>query len=173
MICVPCGWRKLLWPAVAVDRSLRSRKNTLTARALQSSPRMNQKARELQARTHRFFVRVIHYCEALPRNDATASIGRQLLDAAGSTDSNYRSACRGRSHAEFTAKIGVAAEEADECYGWLLALQQAGFGDPGETEKLIDEADQLTRIFTASQKTARDRKSASEAAKKGVRNARR
>jgi four helix bundle protein len=130
---------------------------------------MNQKARELQARTHNFFVRMIRYCEGLPKNDATASIRSQLLDAAGGADSNYRAACRGRSHAEFTAKVGVAAEEADECYGWLLALQSAGYGGRAETQYLIDEADQLTRIFTSSQKTARDRKSMNEAAKKRAR----
>jgi four helix bundle protein len=127
---------------------------------------MNEKARQLQARTHGFFVRVIRYCEGLPRNDATSSIKGQLLDAAGGTDSNYRAACRGRSHAEFVAKIGVAAEEADECYGWLTALRDAGFGDATETRELIDEADELTRIFTASQKTARERKSAAKSIKK-------
>jgi four helix bundle protein len=126
---------------------------------------MNEKARELQARTHRFFVRVIHYCESLPRNDATESIKPQLLDAAGSADSNYRAAWRGRSHAEFTAKIGVAAEEADECWGWLTALYDAHCGNANETRELIDEADQLTRIFTSSQKTAQERKSAVKLAK--------
>src|SRR5687767_4918133 len=115
---------------------------------------MNQKALDLQNRTHRFFVRIMRFCEALPHSDVTASIRAQLIDAAGSTDSNYRAACRGRSHAEFTAKIGVAAEEVDECYGWLTALRDIGYGDPKETEALIDEADQLTRIFTSSQKTA-------------------
>jgi four helix bundle protein len=127
---------------------------------------MNRKASELQARTHKFFVRVMRFCESLPHNDVTASIRSQLLDAAGSTDSNYRAACRGRSHAEFTAKVGVAAEEGDECYGWLTALRDIGYGDRDETEYLIDEADQLTRIFTASQKTAKQRKAAASSVKK-------
>jgi four helix bundle protein len=127
-----------------------------------ASSGVNEKARQLQARTHAFFVRVIRYCEGLPRNEATERIKSQLLDAAGSTDSNYRAACRGRSHAEFIAKVGVAAEEADECYGWLTALRDAGFGDPTETGKLIEESDELTRIFTASQITARQRRSAAK-----------
>jgi four helix bundle protein len=78
-----------------------------------------------------------------------------LLDSAGSTASNYRSACRGRSKREFVAKLGVAAEEADETKGWLEALLDANLGDPDETAKLIKEADELTAIFVASQKTAR------------------
>lgn len=108
----------------------------------------------------------MRFCEALPHNDVTASIRPQLLDAAGSTDSNYRAACRGRSHAEFTAKIGVAAEEVDECYGWLEALLDIGYGDREETTYLMDEADQLTRIFTASQKTAKERISAAASHKR-------
>jgi four helix bundle protein len=129
---------------------------------------VNEKARELQGRTHAFFVRVIRYCETLPKNEAAASIKCQLLDAAGSTDSNYRAACRARSHAEFIAKVGVVAEEADECFGWLAALRDVGYGDQQETKELIDEADQLTRIFTSSQKTARERKSAAKSVKKHV-----
>jgi four helix bundle protein len=78
-----------------------------------------------------------------------------LLDAAGSTDSNYRAACRARSRKEFIAKLGVAAEESDETEGWLQALFEASIGDATETAALIKEADELTAIFVASQKTAK------------------
>ncbi|CAN5836876.1 hypothetical protein BH18ACI5_BH18ACI5_08450 [soil metagenome] len=81
---------------------------------------MNEKADKLRDRTHRFFIRVIALCERLPRTAAAFAITKQLLDSAGSTDSNYRAACRARSLKEFIAKIGVAAEEADESLGWLL-----------------------------------------------------
>jgi four helix bundle protein len=50
----------------------------------------------------------------LPKNTATQKIMEQLIDSSGSTDSNYRAACRARSPDEFIAKIGVAVEEADE-----------------------------------------------------------
>jgi four helix bundle protein len=76
-------------------------------------------------------------------------------DSAGSTDSNYRGACRGRSRKEFIAKIGVAAEEADESQGWLQALLAAGIGNKLETLALIKEADELIAIFVASEKTAK------------------
>ena len=127
---------------------------------------MNPKALALQDRTQKFYLRVISFCERLPDNDVTFSIRPQLLDSAGSVDSNYRAACRGRTHAEFTAKVGVAAEEADESRGWLTALQEAGYGDRQVSLELIQEADELTRIFTASQKTASSRKAATAAARK-------
>jgi four helix bundle protein len=121
---------------------------------------MNAKALALQERTHRFFVRVTRFCESLPHNSTTFSIRAQLTDSAGSTDSNYRAACRARSSDEFIAKIGVAAEEADESKGWLTALLARSFGDRAETLALIKEADELTAIFTASHKTASTRRAA-------------
>jgi hypothetical protein len=37
-----------------------------------------------------------------------------LAKSATSLAFNYRASCRARSHKEFTAKIGLVAEEADE-----------------------------------------------------------
>jgi len=116
---------------------------------------MNPKAVALQKRTRAFHNRVITFVEQLPSHVAARRIIPQLLDSAGSTASNYRSACRGRSNREFIAKLGVAAEEADETKGWLQALLDAGLGDAAELAALVSEADELTAIFVASQKTAR------------------
>jgi four helix bundle protein len=116
---------------------------------------MNPKTVALRQRTQTFYIRVIHLCEALPRHLAAQRIAPQLLDSAGSTDSNYRAACRARSTKEFIAKIAVAAEEADESKGWLEALLAAGVPNEPETTALAQEADELTAIFVASEKTAR------------------
>ena len=66
--------------------------------------------------------------------------------------SNYRAARRGRSRAEFEAKLGTVAEEADECLDWLEYLRDAQIL---ADEALLDEASQLTKILTASLKTSR------------------
>ena len=115
---------------------------------------MNDKTRQLQARTHRFYLSVIKLVESLPSNIVTERVIPQLLDSAGSTDNNYRAACRGRTNREFIAKIGIVVEEADESKAWLEALAGAGIGDPQTLEELIQEADELVAIFTASQKTS-------------------
>jgi four helix bundle protein len=117
--------------------------------------RMNPKAEALVARTHEFLMRAIKFCDTLPQHTAAARFKGQLLDAAGGVESNYRAACRARSGREFVAKIGVAAEEADECTGWLKTLREASCGDRTEAAALEQEAIELTKIFTASQKTAR------------------
>jgi four helix bundle protein len=86
---------------------------------------MNQIALELQERTRKFASAVISFCEALPRAPAARHISEQLVASATSADSNYRATCRSRSPDEFIAKIGVAAEEADESKGWLELLVQS------------------------------------------------
>lgn len=119
---------------------------------------MNPKAVELQARTQRFATAVIKFCEGVPRNTATQKLTEQLIDSAGSTDSNYRATCRARSPDEFIAKIGVAAEEADESKGWLellVASNQVTFEDARD---LIQESNELIAIFVASRKTAQRHK---------------
>ena len=119
---------------------------------------MNPKAQELQGRTHKFATAVIRFCERLPNNIAAQKIAGQLLDSSGSTDSNYRATCRARSPDEFIAKIGVAAEEADESKGWLELLVSSNFASIEDARDLIQEADELTAIFVASRKTAQRRK---------------
>ena len=123
---------------------------------------MNPKALALQARTQRFAAAVIKFCEALPTDLATQKIVGQLLDSAGATDSNYRATCRARSTDEFIAKVGVAAEEADESKGWLELLVRTGKTTVEAAGDLIREADELTAIFVQSritaQKNQQDRK---------------
>ncbi|MEO6236153.1 MAG: four helix bundle protein [Vicinamibacterales bacterium] len=119
---------------------------------------MDPKAVELQARTRRFATAVIKFCQSLPKDIATQKIVSQLLDSAGSADSNYRATCRARSPEEFIAKIGVAAEEADESKGWLQLLVSANLARPEDARDLIRESDELTAIFVASRKTAQRHK---------------
>lgn len=69
---------------------------------------------ELQQRTKEFALRVIKLVGALPATTVGRAIGNQLMRSGTSVGANYRAACRGRSKAEFIAKLGVVIEEADE-----------------------------------------------------------
>ena len=134
---------------------------------------MNSKAIELQVRTQKFAKAVIEFCERLPKNVATQKIVSQLLDSAGSTDSNYRATCRARSPDEFIAKIGVAAEEADESKGWLQLLVASNLARIEDARHLIQESHELTAIFVASRKTAKRRKEEREMLQKQLRDSNR
>jgi len=51
--------------------------------------------------------------------------------------------------------MSIAEEEADETQYWLEVLMESGIVMPESTPSLIDESEQLVRIFVASINTAR------------------
>lgn len=75
---------------------------------------------------------------------------------------NYRAACRARSRSEFVSKMGIVVEETDETIFWLELMSDTEIVAAKRLTGLINEADQLLRIFTASKKTA-DRHRAKQA----------
>jgi four helix bundle protein len=113
------------------------------------------KHQELRARTKQFALRVIRMCRALPRSREANVIAQQILRSATSVAANYRSAGRSRSKAEFVAKIGVVLEEADGTVLWLELLSGSGIISSAKLENLLDEANQLTAIFSASRRTVK------------------
>lgn len=112
------------------------------------------RAEALKERTKTFALRVVSFSQRLPNHDAGRIIGRQVLRAATSVAANYRAVCKARSRAEFVAKLGLVAEEADEVVFWLTLLIEARFGIV-EAEPLLVEAKELMAIFAASYRTAR------------------
>ena len=79
---------------------------------------------ELLQRTKQFALRVLKLVDHLPTSAAGRAIGNQLVRSGTSVGANYRAACRARSRAEFAAKIGVVAEEADESVYWLELISE-------------------------------------------------
>ena len=110
---------------------------------------------QLKARTKKFALDVIELVSKLPRTLVAEIIGRQLVRCSTSVGANYRAACRGRSRAEFSAKVAVALEEADESLYWLEILRDSGIFPDESVHVLIMEADELVAIFAASYKTAK------------------
>lgn len=109
----------------------------------------------LQQRTKKFHVDVIKLCGDFPRNAAGFETAKQLIRAAGSVGANYRATSRAKSNADFIYKIQIVLEEADESLYWLEVARDAELKTGLEIERLIDEANQLTAIFAATDKTAK------------------
>ena len=61
---------------------------------------------------------------------------------------------RGRSRAEFIAKIGLVEEEADESAFWLELIIEGAFLNENRVKPLLDEANELTRIMASSRISA-------------------
>ena len=110
---------------------------------------------DLKERTKKFALEIIRFTSTLARGIATDVISRQLIRAGTGTAANYRASCRAKSCRDFIAKLGTAEEEADESALWLEVLSESGLAKSAAVAPLLDEADQLTRIFVASINTAR------------------
>lgn len=112
---------------------------------------------DLIKRTKKFAIDVIKMVEIFPRTTAGFTIGKQLIRAATSVAANYRAALRAQSHAHFISKLAIVEEEADESLFWLELSADAELIKSDSSANLIKEANELTAIFTASHKTAKNK----------------
>ena len=113
---------------------------------------------DLKLRTKNFALRVISLVKALPYTMEAKIIGQQLFRSATSVAANYRAACRGRSKAEFIAKLGIVEEEADESAFWLELVEETKLLSTKDVQPLHQEAREITAIMVASRKSAKKSK---------------
>jgi four helix bundle protein len=109
---------------------------------------------ELLVKTKAFSLRTLMIIDRLPRTTSGRAIGNQLVRSATSIGANYRAACRSRSRAEFAAKLGTVAEEADETVYWLELIMAGELLPKKKVEPLFCEANALTAIFTSGRRSA-------------------
>lgn len=125
--------------------------------------------RQLKDRTLQFGLRIMRLVDALPPTSAGRAIGNQLVRSGTSVGANYRAACRGRSKAEFIAKLGIVVEEADECDYWLELIMKGELLPIEKVQTLYQEAEELTAIFVSSVRSAQiNQKSAIKNQKSGA-----
>jgi four helix bundle protein len=123
------------------------------------APKMN--AEEMKTRTKEFAKNIINLCRKLPNKREGRLIGNQVFKSGTSVAANYRAACRGRSKAEFIAKLGIVEEEADETLFWLEVIEEMNIYDPSSVDWLMQECDEIIAIMVSSVKTAKRTKKTS------------
>ena len=103
---------------------------------------------DLRERTFHLGRRIARLFAALPARNRLAQIyGDQLVRAANSVGANYREAQRGRSKAEYRAKLGDCLREADETLLWLESIEADGLLPAKRLTALKKETDELIAIF--------------------------
>lgn len=108
---------------------------------------------DLKKRTKNFTLRVLKLIDAIPNTIKGRAIKGQLVRSGTSVGANYRAACRARSPAEFSAKLGTVIEEADESAFWIEIIIDDRIMPSIRVESLLQEADELVAIMTQSRKT--------------------
>ena len=108
---------------------------------------------DLRSRTKDLALRVIKLYQSLPEKDEARMIGKQLFRSATSVAANYRASCRGRSTAEFTSKLSIVIEEADETSFWLELLAESKIVEEAKLKKLMNDYLEITKILSHARKT--------------------
>jgi four helix bundle protein len=109
---------------------------------------------DLIERTRKFAIRVFKIVDSLSKSKATDVISYQLLKASSSVAANYRAATKAKSRSDFSYKMKIVLEEADESNFWLTFIKDLQLlKENKELDLLINESSELTAIFTQSVKT--------------------
>jgi four helix bundle protein len=109
----------------------------------------------MKKRTKEFAKGIIRLCRQLPQNREGRLIGNQVFRSGTSVGSNYRSACRARSKAEFISRLALVEEEADETLFWLELIKEMDITEGHLLEWLIQENHEIIAIVVSSIKTAK------------------
>ena len=112
--------------------------------------------RDLRQRTKHFALRIIQMFAALPKSTVAQVLGKQVLRSGTSIGANYREAHRGRSKAEFIAKVGDSLRELEETAYWLELLVDGKIITGSKLEALRKENDELIAIFVTILKRSKE-----------------
>lgn len=111
---------------------------------------------DLEERLLEFSARIVRLAEKLPKTDAGRHVGNQLLRSGTSPYANHGEAEDAESVDDFVHKLKICLKEMRETWRWLRLIRHVPLVEkPDLLNPLIDEADQLIRIFRQSVLTAR------------------
>lgn len=116
---------------------------------------MQEKHKQLRDRTKAFSFSVLRLVRTLRHTPESDVFAKQVVRSATSVAANYRAVNCCRTKAEFTNKLRVVLEEADETVYWLECIRESKLAHEEMLAPILSEARQLAAIFTASLRTAR------------------
>ncbi len=110
---------------------------------------------DLEERLLEFSVRVIRVTDSMTRSRAATHIADQLLRSATSPYGHHGEAEGAESRADFVHKLKVCYKELREARRWLRLVQRVPLvKKPELLASILQEAEELVRIFAASIRTA-------------------
>ncbi len=105
-----------------------------------------------------YATRIVRVTERMGRSYAQQYVAKQLLRSGTSPMAHHAGAQSAESDNDFIHKLKIALKELRESHRWLELIQSAPLIDkPEMLASLIDETDQLERIFNASIQSVRNR----------------
>jgi four helix bundle protein len=113
---------------------------------------------DLEERLLEYSARIIRLVERLPNTRAGNHVAGQLLRSGTSPLPNHGEAQAAESANDFVHKLKICLKELRESYRWLLLIQRVPLLRPRLVDPLVQETDELIRIFVRNIQTAEQRK---------------
>jgi four helix bundle protein len=113
---------------------------------------------DLEERLLEFSVRTIRLTRKIESSEAGKHVAKQLLRSATSPLANHGEAQRAESAKDFIHKLKISLKELRETQRWLKLVTRVPLVEkPDRLDDLLNETDQLIRIFVASIHTAQSK----------------
>ena len=121
--------------------------------------KMKKKAYDLEERLLEYSVRIIKIVEKLPNNRTGSHVAGQLLRSGTSPYPNHGEAQAAESSKDFIHKMRICLKELRESERWLKLIQRVPLVKPPErVNDILQETEELIKIFVTSIKTAENKK---------------
>jgi len=114
---------------------------------------------DLEERLLEFSTRVIRLNRNIEGSETGSHVSKQLLRSSTSPLANHGEAQAAESPNDFIHKLKISLKELRETQRWLKLIQRVPLIEKPELlDDILDETDQLIRIFVSSIHTAQKRK---------------
>ncbi len=101
----------------------------------------------LYDKSYAFAVNIVKAYQTLSNQKHEYVLSKQILKSGTSIGANVAEAYGGTSNADFTAKLAIAYKESLETKFWLRLLKDTGYMETHISDRLHEDADELSRIL--------------------------
>ncbi|MDD5145366.1 MAG: four helix bundle protein [Candidatus Pacebacteria bacterium] len=108
------------------------------------------KSEDFKRRLYQFVLRLIRFVDKLPENRTTRILGDQLVRSGTSILANYIEGKAASSRKDYTNFFNHSLKSANESKVWLAILKDLNYDKTMETEWLLNELTEISRIFASS-----------------------
>lgn len=116
--------------------------------------------RELEERLKKFSLDVLHVIKQLPLTEENKIYGKQVIRSSSSIGANYAEATCAHTKPDFLHDINKCRKEAKESVYWLTLIDESNSAFHSRIKEVLNESDQIFRIFMSAVKTAKNGRSA-------------
>lgn len=106
----------------------------------------------------RFSIKILKFCEKMRQKRILWSIIDQLIRSATSIGANVVEAKASSSKRDYLRFFEIALKSANETKYWLILIKESVPEFKGETEELLMEADEISKVIGASVLTLKGKK---------------